>query len=106
MASEDGAQDSLAAAPVECFTIGSAAFDDTTLSAASSSLNPSREARMPHLFDPPHLDTEAAYYAALDELDQLMSIDPDTPAGHRFDELLELIDDYESRCRPLRDAAG
>jgi len=61
---------------------------------------------MPHLFDPPHLDTEAAYYAALDELDQLMSIDPDTPTGHRFDELLALIDDYESRCRPLREASG
>jgi hypothetical protein len=61
---------------------------------------------MPHLFDPPQLDTEAAYYAALDELDQLMSIDPDTPTGHRFDELLALIDDYESRCRPLREASG
>jgi hypothetical protein len=61
---------------------------------------------MPHLFDPPHLETEAAYYAALDELDQLMSIDADTPAGHRFDELLALIDDYESRCQPQRDATG
>ena len=62
---------------------------------------------MPHLFDPPHLETEAAYYAALDELD---AIDVDRcrtrPAGHRFDELLALIDDYESRCHPQRDAAG
>ena len=38
---------------------------------------------MPHLFDPPHLETEAAYYAALDELDELMSIEPDAPAGRQ-----------------------
>jgi hypothetical protein len=59
---------------------------------------------MPHLLDPPHLETEAAYYAALDELDELMSIEPDAPAGRRFDELLALIDEYESRCAPPRNA--
>ena len=61
---------------------------------------------MPHLLDPPHLETEAAYYAALDELDALMSTEPDAPAGNRFDELLALIDEYESRCRPPRNATG
>lgn len=61
---------------------------------------------MPHLFDPPHLQSETAYYAALDELDALMATDPASPTGHRFDELIALIDEYEARCRPLRDASG
>ncbi len=61
---------------------------------------------MPHLLDPSHLETEDAYYAALDELDELMSIEPDTPAGRRFDELLALIDEYESRCVSPRNASG
>jgi hypothetical protein len=60
---------------------------------------------MPHLLDPPQLPSETAYYAALDELDALMATDPDAPADHRFDELIALIDEYEARCRPLRDAA-
>ncbi len=60
---------------------------------------------MPYLFDPPHLDTEAAYLAALDELEAIMAEDPDTPAGRRCDELLALIEDYESR-RPPADVAG
>jgi hypothetical protein len=55
---------------------------------------------MPHLLDPPHLDTEAAYLAALDELEALMAEDPDTPAGHRCDELLALIEAYEAREPP------
>ncbi len=54
---------------------------------------------MPHLLDPPRLDNEAAYLAALDELDLLMATDPDTPAGRRFDELVDLIEDYEARQR-------
>jgi HTH-type transcriptional regulator/antitoxin HigA len=58
---------------------------------------------MPHLFDPPHLDTEVAYQAALDELEALMAADPDTPAGHRFDELVALIEDYEARSAMSRD---
>ena len=53
---------------------------------------------MPHVLDPQHLDSEAAYLAALDELEQLMATDPDTPAGRRFDELVDLIDDYEARA--------
>jgi len=52
---------------------------------------------MPHLLDPQRLDTEAAYLAALDELEELMATDPDTPAGRRFDELVELIEEYEAR---------
>jgi HTH-type transcriptional regulator/antitoxin HigA len=54
---------------------------------------------MPHLLDPNHLDTEAAYFAALDELEDLMAQDPDTPAGRRVDELVALIEDYEARIR-------
>jgi PHD/YefM family antitoxin component YafN of YafNO toxin-antitoxin module len=53
---------------------------------------------MPHVLDPQRLDSEAAYLAALDELEQLMATDPDTPAGRRFDELVELIDEYEARA--------
>jgi antitoxin component HigA of HigAB toxin-antitoxin module len=55
---------------------------------------------MPHLLDPPHLETEAAYLAALDELEALLATDPDTPAGRRCDELLALIEAYESRHLP------
>jgi hypothetical protein len=57
---------------------------------------------MPHLLDPQRLDDEAAYLAALDELEELMATDPDTPAGRRFDELVALIEEYEAR----QDAAG
>ena len=52
---------------------------------------------MPHLLDPPRLDNASAYLAALDELEELMATDPDTPAGRRFDELVALIDEYEAR---------
>jgi HTH-type transcriptional regulator/antitoxin HigA len=52
---------------------------------------------MPHLLDPHELQSEAAYLAALDELDSLLATDPDTPAGHRFDELVTLIEAWEAR---------
>jgi len=52
---------------------------------------------MPHLLDPHALADERAYIAALDELDDLLLADPDTPAGRRFDELVRLIEDYEAR---------
>jgi HTH-type transcriptional regulator/antitoxin HigA len=52
---------------------------------------------MPHLLDPKALADEAAYAAALDELDDLMLADADTPAGRRFDELVLLIEEYEAR---------
>ena len=57
---------------------------------------------MSHLLDPQHLDDEAAYLAALDEWEELMATDPDTPAGRRFDELVALIEEYEAR----QDATG
>jgi HTH-type transcriptional regulator / antitoxin HigA len=52
---------------------------------------------MSHLFDPPSLRDEAAYVAALDELEDLMLADPGTPGGRRFDELVVLIEEYEAR---------
>jgi hypothetical protein len=64
---------------------------------------PSRAQRIPertsmaHVLDPRELQSEAAYLAALDELDYLLSTDPDTPAGFRFDELVTLIEAWEAR---------
>lgn len=55
---------------------------------------------MSHVLDPDHLVTAAHYCAALDELEDLMLSDPDTPAGRRFDELVALIEDYEARTWP------
>ena len=52
---------------------------------------------MAHVLDPGRLDTQSAYLAALDELEDLMATDPDTPAGRRFDELVALIEEYEGR---------
>lgn len=57
---------------------------------------------MPHLLDPLHIETKTAYLAALDELEALMAVDPDTPAGRRFDELVALIEEYEARHGPSR----
>ena len=51
----------------------------------------------PVLPDPPALAAEAAYAAALDELDDLMLALPGTPGGRRFDELVVLIEEYEAR---------
>lgn len=47
--------------------------------------------------DPARLHDEAAYVSALEELDDLMLAEPDTPAGHRFEELSVLIEEYEAR---------
>lgn len=52
---------------------------------------------MSHLFDPSCLCDDAAYAAALDELEELMLADPGTPGGRRFDELVVLIEEYEAR---------
>lgn len=52
---------------------------------------------MAHVLDPRQLQSEAAYLAALDELDSLLATDPDTPTGHRFDELVNLIEAWEAR---------
>ena len=52
---------------------------------------------MAHVLDPLHIRDDSQYAAALDELEDLMSADPDTPAGRRFDELVRLIENYEVR---------
>ena len=52
---------------------------------------------MSHLLDPASLADDAAYAAALDELEDLMLAEPDTPAGQRFDELIVLIEEFEAR---------
>ncbi|MEO8508585.1 MAG: hypothetical protein ABI593_13240 [Betaproteobacteria bacterium] len=52
---------------------------------------------MSHLLDPLTLPDQAAYAAALDELEDLMLADPGTPGGRRFDELVVLIEEYEAR---------
>ena len=52
---------------------------------------------MAHVLDPMQLRDDSQYLAALDELEDLMLADPDTPAGRRFDELVRLIEDYEVR---------
>jgi len=52
---------------------------------------------MAHLLDPASITTEAAYAAALDELEDLMLADPGTPGGRRFDELVDLIEEYEAQ---------
>ncbi len=58
---------------------------------------PATEPPMSHLLDPESLRDEADYLAALDELEDLMLADPGTPGGRRFDELAELIEDFEAR---------
>jgi HTH-type transcriptional regulator/antitoxin HigA len=57
----------------------------------------STEDPMAHLLDPTALPDEAAYAAALNELDDLMLADPGTPGGRRFEELATLIEEYEAR---------
>ncbi len=52
---------------------------------------------MAHVLDPAQLRDDSQYVAALDELEDLMLADPDTPSGRRFDELVRLIEDYEVR---------
>lgn len=52
---------------------------------------------MSHLLDPACLCDDAAYAAALDELEDLMLAEPGTAGGRRFDELVVLIEEYEAR---------
>ena len=40
---------------------------------------------------------EGDYAAALDEFDRLVLSEPGTPPGRRFDELVQLIDEYIAR---------
>jgi hypothetical protein len=60
---------------------------------------------MPHLLDPKRIESQSTYQVALDELDALMTEEPDASAGHRIDELFALIEDYELRQRPHEHAA-
>ena len=55
---------------------------------------------MCHVLDPKAITTYKEYQAALNELDELMLSDPDTPAGRRFGELVALIDAYELSREP------
>jgi HTH-type transcriptional regulator/antitoxin HigA len=55
---------------------------------------------MAHLLDPAALQSEADYRAALAELDDLLAADPGAPAGHRFEELVNLIEAWEARDHP------
>ena len=50
---------------------------------------------MAHVLDPSCLRDDAAYVAALDELEDLMLADPGTPGGRRFDELVVLINNTQ-----------
>jgi len=52
---------------------------------------------MSHLLDPKRIDTQAAYLAALHELDALMAEDPEAASHNRIDELFALIEEYELR---------
>jgi hypothetical protein len=61
---------------------------------------------MPHLLDPKRIDTQTGYLAALDELDALMTEEPEACAGHRIDELFALIEDYEMRQPMQRSRAA
>jgi len=53
---------------------------------------------------------ERDYAAALDEFDSLVLSEPGTPPGRRFDELVQLIDEYACRrsgyVRPRRGIVG
>jgi antitoxin component HigA of HigAB toxin-antitoxin module len=51
---------------------------------------------MPHVLDPKRLSTDEEYWAALDEFEDLMTTDLDTPQGQRFEELAALLEAYES----------
>lgn len=43
------------------------------------------------------ISDEREYSAALDEFDSLIMSEPGTPPGRRFDELVQLIDEYTVR---------
>ena len=42
------------------------------------------------------IQDEREYIAALDQLEALIMCDPDTPAGRRFDMLVQMIEEYEA----------
>ena len=50
---------------------------------------------MSHFLDPRRLQDPMQYHAALNELNDLLQSDLDTPAGRRLDELAALIEEYD-----------
>jgi len=56
---------------------------------------------------PSRLRDHSEYHAALRELEELFLCDPNSPAGQRFDQLVSMIDEFDSRsgnadeCRPV-----
>ncbi len=58
---------------------------------------------MAHLLDPHRICTDNEYRAARRELDELLGSDFDMPGGHRIDELIELIENYEGSMRFVPD---
>jgi hypothetical protein len=58
---------------------------------------------MPHVLDPNKICTDAQYQAAFRELDALSGSDADLVTGHRADELIRLIEDFEGSMRFVPD---
>jgi antitoxin component HigA of HigAB toxin-antitoxin module len=50
---------------------------------------------MASVLDTKQLHSESEYRAAVGEMRDLILSDPETPAGHRFDDLLRLIEAFE-----------
>ena len=57
---------------------------------------------MPHVLDPNKICTDTQYQAARRELDALSGSDVDV-TGHRADELIRLIEDFEGSMRFVPD---
>ena len=57
---------------------------------------------MPHVLDPNKICTDTQYEAARRELDALSGSDVDLVTGHRADELIRLIEDFEGSMRFVR----
>ena len=53
---------------------------------------------MSNRLQPARLRNHAEYHGALSELEELFLCDPDSPSGHRFDQLVAMIDEFD--CRP------
>ena len=58
---------------------------------------------MAHILDPHLICTDNQYRTARAELDELIGAEFDMPLGHRVDELIELIENYEGSMRFVPD---
>jgi hypothetical protein len=58
---------------------------------------------MAHVLDPQRICTNEQYRLARMELDALLGADFDLPSGHRADELIELIENFEGSMRFVPD---